>query len=184
MLLISKGMYDALYRPRNYLAIDPIDNSLFTPSCYYFRLGATKEQEQVVPLEKSVTLGKHQTKRVFSLETFSLSERVFALIGPCSELICNGLCLRNSPTIDPGFSGSLEVVIENLTDKPASLEPAMVIGKAVFFDVSDTIMDLDKYIRLEKQKAVWVARKQAGEKIREAAMWVEKTIDSEAPKDI
>lgn len=184
MLLISKGMYEVFYGPRNYLTIEPMDDSLFTPNCYYFRLGGIREEGQVVPLEESVTLGKRQTKSVFSLETFSLSERVFAVIGPCSGLICKGLCLRNSPTIDPGYSGCLEMVIENLTDERASLEPAMVIGKAVLFDISETMIDLDKYMRLEKQKAVWVARKQAGDKIREAGIWIEKMIDTEAPKDI
>jgi deoxycytidine triphosphate deaminase len=184
MLLISKGMYETCYGPHGYLTIDPIDNSLFTPNCYYFRLGGIGEQEQVVPLKESVTLGKHEAKRVFSLETFSLSERVFAVIGPCSDLICKGLCLRNSPVIDPGFSGGLEMMIENLTDHRVSLEPAMVIGKAMFFDISETMIDLDKYVRLEKQKAVWVARKQAGEKIREAGIWIEKLIDTEAPKDM
>ena len=183
MILISKGMYEAFYGPHRYLTIDPIDNSLFTPNCYYFRLGGIGEKEQVVPLEKSVTLGKHEAKRVFSLETFFLSERVFAIIGPCSELICKGLCLRNSPTIDPGFLGGLEMIIENLTDNRVSLEPAMVIGKAVFFDISETMIDLDRHVRPEKQKAVWGARKQAGEKIREAGIWVEKMIDTEAPKD-
>lgn len=184
MLLISKGMYEAFYCPWNYLTIDPIDNSLFTPNCYYFRLGGMGEQKEVVPLEKPATLGRREVKRVFTLETFSLSERIFAVIGPCSELMCKGLCLRCSPTIDPGFSGSLEMFIENLTENRASLEPTMVIGKAVFFDVSETMIDLDKYVRLEKQKAIWVARKQAGEKIKEAGIWIEKMIDTEGPKDI
>lgn len=183
MLLISKGMYEAFYGPRGYLKIDPIDDSLYTPNCYYFRLGGIGDQEEVVPLEESVTLGKREAKRLFSLETFSLSERIFAMIGPCSELISKGLCLRNSPTIDPGYSASLEMLIENLTDNRVSLEPAMVIGKAVFFDVSETMIDLDSYVRLEKQKAVWVARKKAGDKIREAWVSIEKMIDTEAPKD-
>jgi len=183
MLLISKGMYEAFYGPRGYLTINPINDSLFTPNCYYFRLGGIREQKEVMPLQESVTIGKREAKRIFSLETFSLSERAFAVIGPCSELICKGLSLRNSPTIDPGFSGSLEMMIENLTDDRLSLEPGMVIGKAVFFDVSETMIDLDSYVRLEKQRAVWVARKQAGDKIREAGVWIEKMIDTEGPKD-
>jgi len=184
MILISKGMYEAFYGPRNYLKIEPIDDSSFTPNCYYFRLGGIKEEGHVVPLEEPVTLGRRQIKRVFSAETFSLSERVFALIGPCSELICSGLSLRNSPTIDPGYSGCLEMLIENLNDERVSIKPAMIIGKAVFFDICETMIDLDEYVRLEKQKAVWIARKQAGEKIREAGIWIEKTIDTEPPKDI
>lgn len=176
MLLISKGMYDVLYAPRKYLIIDPIDDASFASTCYYFRLGAIREGEKLISLNEPVSLGKRERKCMFTVETFTLKERVLALIGPCTELMGKGLCLHNSPTIDPGFSGSLEMFLENMTDSSISLDPGMTIGKAVFFDVSDTIIDLAEYVFSEKQKTAYITRKQIGNKIRESLTWIERDI--------
>lgn len=183
MQLISRGMYEATYRPQKDVVIDPIEERLFTPSCYYFRLGGTADNDDIVPMTEVVTLRASERKRVFTLETFTLSARGFALIGPCTDLLGKGLWLHISPTIDPGFSGSLEMLITNLTNQPVDLEPAMVIGKAVFFYVGDTDMRLHEFVRQEKQKAAWIVRQLAGKKIKETALWVEKSIEAEAPKE-
>ncbi len=184
MQLISKGMYEAIYRPKKDVLIEPFDSSLFDASCYYFRLGAIADGSSLTPMTEPKKLPKHKTLHVFSLETFTLSSRAFALLGPCTELLIKGLWLCNSPTIDPGFSGSLELLIENHTDETMVLEPAMKIGKVVFFNVSDSLIDFHDYMQQEKQKAAWVDRKHAGEKILEAYHSIEKIIEAEAPKKI
>jgi dUTPase len=183
MQLISKGMYEALYRPQGTLIIDPFDESLFCASFCYFRLGGLGAEEGVLPLTEQIELRKREVRRVFTLETFKLSGAVLGLLGPCSELLLKGLVLHNSPTIDPGFEGSLEMLLENNTDQGLNVRPGTKIGKVVFFDVRDSLLDLHQYVDTERKKAAWVARRQAGDKILEAAAWIEKMIDSEAPKD-
>lgn len=184
MHLISKAMYQANFSPKEDISIRPYEDSLFAPSCYYFRLGGFHKGGKAVAMVEPLELCKNETKSVFSLETFSLSSKVFAIIGPCSELLISRIFLHNSPVIDPGFSGSLEMLIENRTDEAIVLEPGMRIGKAVFFDIADTQLDLQQYVQREKDMAIWEARAEAGRVIREAEHWVEKIIDSEGPKDI
>jgi len=180
MHLISKGMYEAHYNPKKEIIIGQFEESLFTASYYYFRLGGTADDGNVVPIKQPFNLRKRELKRVFSLETFELSERAFAILGPCTELLFKGLKLHNSPTIDPGFSGSLEMLIENYTDEIVVLEPAMKVGKVVFFDISDSLLDLHQYVQVEKIKSIWKTRYEAGQIIHD---WIEKKIDAESPKN-
>ena len=184
MHLISKGMFHENYYPNEDINIRPYEDSLFASSCYYFRLGGFQEGGKAIPILQPVELKKNEIRPVFSLETFTLSNRVVALIGPCSELLLSSILLHNSPIIDPGFSGSLELLIENRADKVIRLEPGMRIGKAVFFDIANTQLDLQQYVQNEKDTEIWKARSEAGRVIRKAVGWVEKTIDSEGPKDI
>jgi hypothetical protein len=173
-------MYEAHYYPKKEIIIGQFDDSLFTATYYYFRLGGVVDEGNVVPIKQALNLRKRELKRVFSLETFALSERTFAILGPCTELLFRGLKLHNSPTIDPGFSGSLEMLIENYTDEIVVLEPAMKVGKVVFFDISDSLLDLHQYMQLEKIKATWKTRHEAGQIIHD---WIEKNIDTESPKN-
>jgi dUTPase len=182
MRLISKTLYQTDHFPKEDIIICPCDDSLFTPSCYYFRLGGFREGSTVVPMVKPLKLGRRDTKAIFTLETFSLSSRVFAIVGPCSELLLARILLHNSPTIDPGFSGSLEMLLENQADEEILLEPGMRIGKAVFFDIADTLLDLGQDTQRQKDAAAWRARSEAGRIIGGTACWVEKTIDTEKPK--
>ena len=193
MQLISKGTFEALHRPQKNLQIEPYDERSYEVNCYYFHLGALKQGERIVKVPDGAHLRRGQACVVFTLERFVLNERVFAILGPCSELFLKGLALYHSPTIDPGFDGALELRLHNLSDRTVPLQFGMRIGKVVFFDVSDTIMHLDKYVRVEREKVAWVARRRAAEEIRKLAegltkeelfpsprdIWVEKTIDSE-----
>ncbi len=179
MHLVSKGMYNAEHSPKEDIIIKPYDASLFTASCYYFRLGGLRQGGKPVPMKEPLKLRKHETQLVFSMETFSLTSRVLAFIGPCSELLLRGILLHNSPTIDPGFSGSLEMLLENRSDETIALHVGTKIGKAVFFDISDGLLDLDAYMQTQTQMAAWKERAEAGRLIQG---WIEKKIDTEGPK--
>jgi len=179
MLLILKEMYNKIYFPKREIIIGQFDDSLFTASYYCFRLGAIVDDIGISPIKEPVSLRRHDFLRIFSLETFALSSRMFALLGPCTDLLFMGLKLHNSLTIDPGFSGSLEMLLENYTDKSVLVKPGMKIGKVVFFDVGDSLIGLHEQIQLDPIKATWKARREAGQIITD---WIEKNIDAELPK--
>lgn len=73
-----------------------------------------------------------------SLERFHCSDKVIGIFGQNSNLILQGLRLNHSPTIDPTFTGVLDMGIENLLDWPVPIKYADPIAKISFFDISDT----------------------------------------------
>ena len=179
MQLISKGMYAAVYSPREDLVIEPLDQALFGANFYYFRVGGVAVSDEVVPMTEPVTVPPGASIRVFTLERFVLSERVLGLIGPCSEFVLGGFSLAHSPTVDPGFAGALEVVIRNPSDAARAVYPGMKIGKAVFFDVSDSLLDLHRYIDHQKHEAGFRERRRIGDDLFK--FWKEKIVDAEGP---
>jgi dUTPase len=174
-------MYETHYSRRGLLTIKPYDPASFAATHYCFRLGATKEKGQVNFLNQPLHLPPGQSKVLLTLETFVLSERTLALIGPRSELVCKGVLLHHSPCIDPGFNGCLELLIENVSDQPYTLLRETPIGKALFFDISDTSLDLQELRARVEAIATWRARQEAGRMIQE---WIEKKIDREGPIDL
>jgi deoxycytidine triphosphate deaminase len=142
-ILIRKYLQDKL------LGITPFDERLLHPTWYYFRLGAYvnlwDSQEGTwnhVELEESGTTSAYVSPRGYALvrplEYFSCSKNVLGMFSQASDLALSGLRLNHSLSIDPGFEGVLEMGLENLLDKPAELRHGDIIGKVIFFDISDT----------------------------------------------
>jgi len=75
---------------------------------------------------------------VLSYESFYLSDRTFAILGPSTDLQKSGLSLRYGQFIDPLFDGKLEVGIHNPFDEEINLKLGDKLGKLCFFDISDT----------------------------------------------
>ena len=87
-------MYDAVYSKRNFAAIANYEPNHHHTCFYYFRLGAAAGQDGKPDVRSSrVIIPKNGFVRIWSLETFKLSERVLGLFGPNSELIIKGLQL-------------------------------------------------------------------------------------------
>ena len=154
MFMISKFMYEAVYKPREFLQIEPYETANHVANFYYFRLGAKEEGGKAIPIsDRGLTIPKHGFVRVWSLESFTLGERILGLFGNISSLIQRGLQLVNSPSIDPGFSGSLVLGIRNNTDREETLRPGDNIGKLLLFDVSDTFINAEEFLQsVLKQK--------------------------------
>ena len=103
--------------------------------------------------DKGLVIPKNGFARVWSLECFNLGERILGLFGNLSTLVQQGLQLVNSPSIDPGFTGSLVLGIRNNTDREAILQPGDKIGKLLLFDVSDTFINAEDFVQsVLKQK--------------------------------
>jgi len=178
MQLVCKSMY-SFYRKQGLLAIEPCAEDLFGPTYYCFRLGGVMSAGKVVAVKNEVPISPREGLHVFSRERFVLSKRVFGLLGASSELILGGLHLKHSPFIDPGFAGSLELVIENWTASDLTLKPEMILGKVTFFDVSDTMLELHEHALSERTKEKWQARDEAWRNIQDAI--IEARVNSEAP---
>ena len=162
MFMISKFMYDAVYSPREFLKINPYEAKNHIGNFYYFRLGAKDENGKAVPIDKRLTIPKNGFVSVWSLEEFSFGERVLGLFGNLSALVRKGLQLVHSPSIDPGFQGSLALGIRNNISEPINLVIGENIGKILFFDVSDTIINAEEFIQnVLKQKELAERRKAA-----------------------
>ena len=58
-----------------------------------------------------------------------------------------GLQLIHSPSIDPAFDSALELAVRNNTDAAVRLEVGERIGKVLFFDVSDTVVSADEFLK-------------------------------------
>src|SRR5437870_4574205 len=121
--MISKFMYDAVYQPRRFLQIEPYAEQNHISNFYYFRLGGIDHDGEVVrPVNGSLRVQGNSMLAVWSLEEFSLSERVLGLFGPTSDLVHKGLQLVHSPSIDPGFTGSLALGLKNNTGSAIDID--------------------------------------------------------------
>lgn len=137
------------YRSKEEILIKDFQKRQLGIACYYFSLGKyieiwneAKNCFQAVtigtPGKEVVELPSRGYAKVRTLETFKFSERVLGIIDQYSGLTDEGLMLNNSPTIDPRFIGPLELGIANLLPRSFPLRFGMLIGKLIFFDVSDT----------------------------------------------
>ncbi|HKO44826.1 MAG TPA: hypothetical protein VJU84_16225 [Pyrinomonadaceae bacterium] len=167
--MISKFMFDAVYKRREFLTIEPYEVSNHVANFYYFRVGAQEESGKVIPIDTKLIIPKNGFVKVWSLEQFTLGERILGLFGNLSEFIDKGLQLVNSPSIDPGFNGSLVLGIKNNLDRPAVLKVGDRIGKILFFDVSDTFINAEEFLQN-------VLKQQELNNRREAAETIAKTV--------
>jgi deoxycytidine triphosphate deaminase len=158
-------MYEAVYRPNSYLVIDPYNEKLFLNSFYYFSLGALDESETVVALNAPLRIKPGQVEAVYSAERFEMSERVFAIIGNISTVLDRGLELLVSPSIDPGFTGNLQLKLRNHASQSVTISPGAQLGKAIFFDVSDSVLDTAEFIDSKLKEKELAIRERAAEVI-------------------
>ena len=173
MFLISKLMFDAVYRQK-YVTIENYHSDNHYETFYYFRLGAKDKDGRPDASEyASVTVPKNGLVRVWSLETFRFSERVWGLFGGPSDIAKKGLQLLHGPSIDPTFSGSLELALANATSQDVEIKVGENIGKLHLFDVSDSLIEghrfLDETKRRERQDAAVEIERKVKEGI--AALW-------------
>ena len=106
--------------------------------------------------------------KIWSLESFHLTDRVLGLFGSTSALALRGLQLVHSPAIDPLFEGSLELGIRNVSASDVELKVGDSIGKLQLFDVSDSIIEAEKFIDDAVQNAKLQERRDAGAVIGDA----------------
>ncbi|MFH0816872.1 MAG: hypothetical protein V1934_08690 [Methanobacteriota archaeon] len=165
-LLTNKKIID--YMEEGLLDIENFKQELLSHTYYNFRLGnlyrlwdSEKEDWQINELDG----GKNNIlfippggyALIKSYERFYCSKKVMAIFGQKSNLQQMGLSLNHSPSIDPGFRGYLELGLVNYLSKPVEICVGEIIGKALFFDVSDTypvgpINPLDEANYLRRQK--------------------------------
>lgn len=172
MFLISKFVYEAMGRSKlhattAYLKIHNYLPDNHRQTFYKFRYGAPDDNGKVgTPAPVNLKVGS--SAAVWSLEGFDLSERVLAVFGHSSDLFRRGLDLIHSPFIDPAFEGQLQLVIRNFSNKAVTLSPGEVIGKVVFFDISDTILSAEDLLEEVQKNAQNQIRKKAMEELGQA----------------
>ena len=173
MFLISKFVYDAMRRSKIhitsvYLKIHNYSEENHKQTFYKFRYGAPDINGKVGDPPTPITLEAGSSARIWSLEGFELSERVLAVFGHSSDLFRRGLELIHSPFIDPTFIGPLQLVVRNFSKDPVTLTPGDIIGKAVFFDISDTILSAEDLLMEVQQNAQNQVRESALDAIGKA----------------
>ncbi len=148
MFLLSRKVL-LQYKTEGLLDIEGFDSQYLLPAHYEFRLGRSvqlwngKVRDYTVkalgdPGREILDIPPGGYAIIMSLERFKLSKRVLGIFGQISTLVQRGLRLNHSPTIDPTFSGYLEMGVENLLNKPTEMRYGDAIGKVLFFDISDT----------------------------------------------
>lgn len=168
MFMISRFMYDAAYKSQGHLKIEPYEIKYHINNFYYFRIGALKEGDKVIAIEKEFTLSPNDFQRVWSMERFEFSDRVFALFGNLSAMVEKGVQLVHSPSIDPGFKGSLALGIKNNSDKPVKIQLGERIGKIIFFDCADTFINVEQFVENVLKDKELEERQRAGDVILKA----------------
>lgn len=163
MFMISKFMFDAAYKAQGHLVIDPYETRNHINNFYYFRLGGIKQNGKTIPIKNPISLRANSFNHIWSLESFQFNDRVFAFFGNVSSLVKIGVDLVHSPTIDPGFSGSLELGLRNNTDSEVVLDPYETIGKIIFFDCADTFLNVAEFVENALKESELSARKKAAE---------------------
>jgi deoxycytidine triphosphate deaminase len=137
------------YVDRKLIDIDPYstEKGAFGGTFYYFRLGPVLKilsdaDSRMIDLhdqpQQRCTLPANGYAIIQSLEEFRCNEKVLALFGQATDLALSGFALNHGPTIDPHFKGHLKLGIKNLLARPNELHLGQKIGKASFFDISDT----------------------------------------------
>lgn len=166
MFMLSKFVFEAVYRPSGFLTIEPYALENFVSNFYYFRVGAlVGPDEEVIPIDADLDIQPGQVVDMWSLEKFVLSDRVFALLGNTSSSLKKRRELLHSPSIDPGFSGSLRVSIRNYGDKPMTMSVGDTVGKAIFFDCSDSVINVEEFVKSKLKETQLGERDQAADEI-------------------
>ena len=146
-LLNDKRIVD--YMKEGHLEIEDFERKNLGHTYYNFRLGSKyriwdeKQGDWALfqlkrPKKLALTIPVKGYAMIETLERFYCSGKVLVLFGQKSSIAQMGLRLNHSPSIDPYFRGFLELGLENLLDRPVEICLGDVIGKALFFDVSDT----------------------------------------------
>jgi deoxycytidine triphosphate deaminase len=146
-------MCEAIYMPESHIGINPYEEKNHISNFYYFRLGEKHVEDNATIKNGNLIIPKNGFVRVFSLEQFKLSRRVMAMLGNRSTLVEQGLQLIHSPTIDPGYPdsvltghpGYLILGIRNNTSKDVRLPLEERIGKILFYDISDTMINIEEF---------------------------------------
>ena len=137
---------------KNQIKISPMKNNNLIKAFYYFRAGDTLKllspKEEIIDLEKvqKTTIPPNGFGLIKSREYFTFDSSIMAIFGNVSDLIKRGLQIVYSPSIDPGFEGHLTLGIKNLTDRPVDITNNEKIGKILFFNVADTVLDYGSLI--------------------------------------
>ncbi|MFN2453259.1 MAG: hypothetical protein ABR577_03465 [Pyrinomonadaceae bacterium] len=178
MFLISKFVYEAMGKSKlhatdAYLKILNYSLDNHSQTYYKFRYGAPDVNGKV-GMPASLKLKNGSFAPVWSLEGFELSERVLGVFGHSSDLFRRGLDLIHSPFIDPAFKGQLQLVIRNFSNQEVMLSPKEVIGKVVFFDISDTILSAEDLLKEVQENAQNQTRKNAISEIGQALNGISK----------
>jgi deoxycytidine triphosphate deaminase len=172
MFLISKFVYEAmakskLHETTAYLKIHNYSSDNHSHTFYKFRYGAPDDKGNVgTPVPLNLKRGSYTA--VWSLEGFELSERVLAVFGHSSDLFLRGLELIHSPFIDPTFRGQLQLIVRNFSDHDVRLSPEDIIGKATFFDISDTILSAGDLIDEIQKNTKYQTREKAIQELAQA----------------
>ncbi len=168
MFLLSKNTLIKHGYLKNQIKISPMKTSNLIKTFYYFRAGDTLKlispKEEIVDLEKieKATIPPNGFGLIKSREHFAFDSSIMAIFGNVSDLIKRGLQMVNSPSIDPGFEGHLTLGIKNLTDRPVDISRDEKIGKILFFNVADTVLEYG-YLVEEPEIRDKLSQRQKGE---------------------
>ncbi len=168
MFLLSKNTLMKHGYLKNQIKISPMKAKNLIKTFYYFRAGDTLKlispKEEIIDLEKvgKATIPANGFGLIKSREHFSFDSSILAIFGNVSDLIKKGIQIVNSPSIDPGFEGSLTLGIKNLTDRPVDISFDDNIGKILFFNVADTVLEFG-YLVEEEEIREKLSRRQRGE---------------------
>jgi len=148
MYLLNKGLVEN-YIEQELIKIENFEKNNLFSTFYYFRLGNSasvwdreKQKYNKIRLdnniESNLIIPPNGYALIKSFEKFSLSPKIYATIGQISDLPSSGLQLNCSPTIDPLFTGYLELGLVNILNREAEIPIHSDIGKIVFYDIGDT----------------------------------------------
>lgn len=163
MYMISRFIFEAAYKAQGHLSIEPYEPSYHIRNFYYFRLGGLQGPKDAEPITESLVVPAGGFLRIWSLERFKLSDRVLGLFGSLSALISRGLELIHSPSIGPGFEGSLELGLRNNLNEVVTLEPQDRIGQILFFDCAETFAGAEEFMENVLKAKELEERRKAGE---------------------
>jgi deoxycytidine triphosphate deaminase len=148
MFLLSEQLVRRYMNRRLIQILDFAEDNLY-PTCYYFRLGRMAEVPgddgtRTVNVERTgyIVIPPHSVASVESFEHFTMSDNTLALLGNYTSFMRDrNLQLLHGPTIDPGWHERLGLAIHNLGNNPQRIEFKDRIGKAMFFDISDSALE-------------------------------------------
>jgi dCTP deaminase len=123
-ILVDKDIIDAL--KRNYLQIDPFDETALEPATYDLSLGSmavvTTSSEPIDLADDGLLkIPPYAAAFVQTEEILTLSARIVGRLGARSNLLQNGIIASTGPQIDPGFTGRIFVSLLNVSDRPFSI---------------------------------------------------------------
>lgn len=148
MFLLSEELIER-YRRKDRIQIDPFIADNLYPTCYYFSLGRFADVPgpngmQTVNVERQgyIVIPPKSVASVESLEHFKLNDNILAFLGNRTDLLRKQhLQLLHGPTIDPGWKQQLALAIHNFGDSAERVDFKAKIGKAMFFDISDSALE-------------------------------------------